>query len=80
MKRLSRNDGHRKALLRNLATSFFLYERIETTTTKAKQISKVVERIITQARRGDLHSRRLVSSYVYDERVAKKICEQIGPS
>jgi large subunit ribosomal protein L17 len=79
-KRLSRNDQHRKSLLRNLATSFFLHERIETTTTKAKQISRVVERIITQARRGDLHSRRLVASYVYDERVAKKICEQIAPA
>ena len=40
-KRLSRTDGHRKALLRNLATSFFKYEKIETTSTKAKEISKV---------------------------------------
>ena len=47
-KRLSRTDGHRKALLRNLATSFFKYEKIETTSTKAKEISKVVERLITQ--------------------------------
>ena len=53
MKRLSRTDGHRKALLRNLATSFFKHEKIETTTTKAKEISKVVERLITQARRSD---------------------------
>lgn len=79
-KRLSRTDGHRKALLRNLATSFFLHERIETTTTKAKQISRVVERLITQARRGDLHSRRLVASYLYDERVSKKLFDQIGPA
>ena len=61
-KRLSRTDGHRKALLRNLATSFFLHEKIETTTTKAHEISKVAERLITQARRGDLHSRRLVAA------------------
>ena len=79
-KRLSRTDGHRKALLRNLATSFFLHEKIETTSTKAKQISRVVERLITQARRGDLHSRRLVASYLLDEAVAKKLCEQIGPA
>jgi len=79
-KRLSRTDGHRKALLRNLATSFFLHEKIETTSTKAKQISRVVERLITQARRGDLHSRRLVASYLLDEGVAKKLCEQIGPA
>jgi ribosomal protein L17 len=43
-KRLSRTDGHRKALLRNLATSFFKHEKIETTSVKAKEISKVVER------------------------------------
>ena len=61
-KRLSRTDGHRKALLRNLATSFFKHEKIETTSTKAKEISKVIDRLITQARRGDLHSRRLVAS------------------
>jgi large subunit ribosomal protein L17 len=79
-KRLSRTDGHRKALLRNMATSFFLYEKIETTTTKAKEISKIVERLITQARRGDLHSRRLVAEYLLDPRVVKKLCEQIAPA
>ncbi len=79
-KRLSRTDGHRRALLRNLATSFFLHEKIETTTTKAKEISKVVERLITQARRGDLHSRRLVASYLLDPRVTKKLVEQIAPA
>ena len=79
-KRLSRTDGHRKALLRNLATSFFKYEKIETTSTKAKEISKVVERLITQARRGDLHSRRLVAEYLLDPRVVKKLCEQIAPA
>jgi large subunit ribosomal protein L17 len=79
-KRLSRTDGHRKALLRNLATSFFKHERIETTSTKAKEISKVVDRLITQARRGDLHSRRLVASYLTEEPVAKKLFDQIAPS
>jgi len=79
-KRLSRTDGHRKALLRNLATSFFLHEKIETTSTKAKEISKIVERLITQARRGDLHSRRLVAQYLLDPRVVKKLVEQIAPA
>src|ERR1700688_210303 len=79
-KRLSRTDGHRKALLRNLATSFFKHEKIETTSTKAKEISKVVDRLITQARRGDLHSRRLVASYLLDPGVVKKLCEQIAPT
>ncbi|BDE06732.1 hypothetical protein WPS_20080 [Vulcanimicrobium alpinum] len=79
-KRLSRTDGHRKALLRNLATSFFKHEKIETTSTKAKEISKVVDRLITQARRGDLHSRRLVASYLTEEAVAKKLVDQIAPA
>jgi len=79
-KRLSRTDGHRKALLRNLATSFFKHEKIETTTTKAKEISKVVERLITTARRGDLHSRRLVAEYLTEEAVVKKLVEQIAPA
>src|ERR1700738_5644903 len=79
-KRLSRTDGHRKAALRTLATSFFKHEKIETTATKAKEISKVVERLITQARRGDLHSRRLVASYLTEEPVAKKLFEQIAPA
>ena len=79
-KRLSRTDGHRKALLRNLATSFFKHEKIETTTTKAKEISKVVERLITTARRGDLHSRRLVAEYLTEPAVVKKLVDQIAPA
>jgi large subunit ribosomal protein L17 len=80
MKRLSRTDGHRKALLRNLATSFFKHEKIETTTTKAKEVSKVVERLITTARRGDLHSRRMVAAYLTEPAVTKKLVEQIAPA
>src|ERR1700688_3887539 len=79
-KRLSRTDGHRKALLRNLATSFFKHEKIETTSTKAKEISKVIDRLITQARRGDLHSWRLVASHLNEEAVGKKLREQIAPA
>jgi large subunit ribosomal protein L17 len=79
-KRLSRTDGHRKALLRNLATSFFKHEKIETTSTKAKEVSRVVERLITQAARGDLHSRRLVAEYITEPAVVKKLIEQIAPA
>jgi len=66
--------------LRSLTTSFFLHEKIETTSTKAKEISKIAERMITQARRGDLHSRRLVAEYLLDPRVVKKLVEQIAPA
>jgi large subunit ribosomal protein L17 len=79
-KRLSRTDGHRRALLRSLATSFFKHEKIETTTTKAKEVSKVIERLITTARRGDLHSRRLVAAYLLETAVVKKLCDQIAPA
>jgi len=79
-KRLSRTDGHRKALLRNLATSFFKHEKIETTSAKAKEVSRVVERLITQAARGDLHSRRLVAEYITEPAVVKKLVEQIAPA
>lgn len=79
-KRLSRTDGHRRALLRNLATSFFKHEKIETTTTKAKEVCKVVERLITQAARNDLHSRRLVAEYITEPAVVKKLVEQIAPA
>jgi len=79
-KRLNRTDGHRKALFRNMCTSFFLHEKIETTSTKAKQVSKIAERLITTARRGDLHSRRQIAEYLLDPRVVKKLVEQIAPT
>jgi large subunit ribosomal protein L17 len=79
-KRLSRTDGHRRALLRSLATSFFKHEKIETTSAKAKEVSRVVDRLITQARRGDLHSRRLVAAYLLEPAVTKKLCDQIAPA
>src|ERR1700681_595243 len=79
-KRLSRTDGHRRAMLRNLATSFFKHEKVETTSAKAREISKIVERLITTARRGDLHSRRIVAAYLTEDAVTKKLVDQIAPS
>jgi len=79
-KRLSRTDGHRRALLRNLATSFFKHEKIETTSAKAREITKVVERLITTARKGDLHARRIVAAYLTEAAVTKKLVDQIAPA
>ena len=79
-KRLSRTDGHRKALLRNLATSFFKHEKMETTTTKAKEISKIIERLITTAMPGDLSARRQIAEYITEPAVVKKLVEQIAPA
>ena len=79
-KRLSRTDGHRKALLRNLATSLFKHEKIETTSTKAKEISKVAERLITAAMKGDLAARRNLAEFITEPAVVKKLVEQIAPA
>ncbi len=79
-KRLSRSDDHRRALLRNLATSLFKHEKIETTSAKAKEVSRLAERLITAAMRGDLASRRQVAEYLTEPAVVKKLVEQIAPT
>ena len=60
-RKLNRTAAHRKAVLRNMATSLFRHERIETTTAKAKELRPFAERLITLAKRGDLHARRLAA-------------------
>ncbi len=79
-KRLSRTDGHRKALLRNLATSLFKHEKIETTSAKAKEIGRVAERLITTAMAGDLAARRRLAEFITEPAVVKKLVEQIAPA
>lgn len=63
-RKLSRTASHRRAVLRNLVTSLFLHERIETSVAKAKETRRVAERMITFAKRGDLGARRHVAKYV----------------
>lgn len=71
-KRLGRRPSHRKSLLRNMATSLVVHEKIDTTLPKAKEIRTVVERLITLGKRGDLHAKRLAASFFFgDEAVAK---------
>ena len=76
---LGRNASHRRATLRNLATNLFKHERIETTTAKAKELRPYAERLITLAKRGDLHARRLVAGRIYDSDVLGKLFADIGP-
>jgi len=78
-RKLSRTNTHRRAMLRNMVTSLFEHERIETTIAKAKEARPVAEKLITTARRGDLAARRLISAYVRSEDVARKLMEDIGP-
>lgn len=78
-RQLSRTASHRKALLRNLVTALFVHERIETTVAKAKETRRVAERLITFAKRNNLHSRRLVARVVHGESVVKKLFDDIAP-
>jgi large subunit ribosomal protein L17 len=78
-KRLSRTSTHRRALLRNLATSLFLHERVETTTIKAKELRPFAERLITLARRGDVHARRIAGRKIQDRDVLGKLFDDIAP-
>ena len=65
-------------MLRNLATSLFRHERIETTTAKAKELRPYAERLITLARRGDLHARRLVARRIQDREILGKLFDEIA--
>ena len=78
-RQLSRTSGHRRATLRNMATSLFRHERIETTTAKAKELRPYAERLITLAKRGDLHARRLAAGRIHDSEVLGKLFQDIGP-
>jgi len=78
-RKLSRTPSHRKATLRNMAASLFLHERIETTTAKAKELRPYAERLITLARRGDVHSRRLAARKIHDRDVLGKLFDDIAP-
>lgn len=75
----SRTAEHKEAMLRNMATSLFLHGRIETTTEKAKELRRYAEPLITKAKRGDLHARRLVARKIQDDQALSKLFAEIGP-
>ncbi len=77
-RQFGRNSGHRKALLRMLVTSLLKNEKIETTSAKAKEIRPLAEKMITLAKRGDLHARRQALSFIHDESVVASLFSQIG--
>jgi len=67
--KLGRDASARKALFRDLVTDLFLYERIQTTEAKAKEVRSIAEKLITKAKKGDLAARRQVAAYVRRESV-----------
>ena len=87
-RKLGRKADHRKALLRNMATSVIAYGQIETTEMKAKELRTVVDELITLAKRGDLHARRQAASYVRDvvvneatgQTALQQLFDEIGPA
>ena len=78
--RLGGSPAHERLILRNLATQLFEHGRITTTETKARRVQPLAEKLITKAKRGDLHSRRLVLKSVTDRDVVAKLFEEIAPT
>lgn len=78
-RKLNMNSSHRIALARSQATALFRHGRIKTTLTKAKNLQPFVEKLITTARGGDLHARRLISRDIHDVEVQRKLMNEIAP-
>ena len=76
-KKLGRDSSHRTAMLRNMVTSLLRHEQLETTDAKAKQLRTVAEKMITLAKRGDLHARRQALAYIRDKAITHRLFDQI---
>jgi large subunit ribosomal protein L17 len=78
--KLKRNASHRRALLANLSCSLIQHGRIKTTLGKAKALRPVVEKLVTMAKRDDLHSRRLAVAFLRDKESMKKLFAEVAPA
>ncbi len=76
--KLNRTPSHRKAMFRNMVTSLLKHDRIHTTDTKAKELRRWADHIITLAKRGDLHARRQALAIVREKNVVHKLFEEAG--
>jgi large subunit ribosomal protein L17 len=77
-RKLGRTTAHREMMMRNLVTSLLLYEKIITTAAKAKELRSVAEKMVTLAKRGDLHARRQAAEVLMEEKALKKLFDTIG--
>ena len=77
-RKLGRPTDHRRAMLRAMVTYLIENGRIETTITRAKEVRSVTEKLITTAKRGDLHSKRQIFSFITKEDVAKKLIDDVS--
>ena len=78
-RRLNRTHEHRKALFANMAGSLIEHEQIKTTLPKAKELRPIVEKLVTLAKRGDLHARRLAASRLKEDQYVTKLFDILGP-
>lgn len=78
-RKLNRTHEHRKAMFANMASSLIEHEQIKTTLPKAKELRSIVDKLITLAKRGDLHARRLALSKIKQEPAVAKLFETLGP-
>ena len=78
-RKLNRTHEHRKAMFANMVCSLVEHEQITTTLPKAKELKRIADKIITLAKKGDLHARRLLISKVRQENVVKKLIDVLGP-
>jgi len=76
-RKLGRNSSHRKAMFRNMVTSLFSHQQLETTHAKANEIRGIAEKMITLAKRGDLHARRQALSYMQDKKVTHRLFDEL---
>lgn len=79
-RKLSRQRDQRRALIRGQVTSLVLHEQIVTTLPKAKEVAPVFERLVTKAKKGDLHNYRQVHSYLLTDKAAQKLAQEIAPT
>jgi len=79
-RKLGRTASHRKAMLNNMVTSLFAHGSLRTTCPKAKELRSVAERLVSFAKRGDLHARRQVLKRIRNKAVVSKLFDEIGPA
>ena len=76
---LSRTTAHRRAMPRNMVTSLYRYERVTTTKSKALEVRKAAEKLITRAKVDTVHNRRIAAKFIADEKILNKLFTEIGP-
>ncbi len=79
-RKLGRPSDQRRALLRNLTTALLEHGRIETTVTRAKEVKRLTDKMVTLGKRGDLHARKQAIAYITQEDVVRKLFNEIAPN